>query len=122
MAAPEPVNPPFAAAERATLEGWLEFHRATLLLTCDGLSDEQRKRRPVPTSLMSLHGLVRHMADVERNWFRRALGQPDAPAIFLSEATPDADWAPLDHADWAEDLAARVDARVHGGTRPAPPG
>ena len=100
----EPADPPFTAPERAMLESWLEFHRATLLLTCDGLSDEQRKCRPVPTSLMSLHGLVRHMADVERNWFRRALGQPGAPAIFLSEETRDADWAPLEHADWAGDL------------------
>jgi hypothetical protein len=67
LAAPEPADPPFAAAERTTLESWLEFHRASLLLTCDGLSDEQRKRRPVATSLMSLHGMVRHLADVERN-------------------------------------------------------
>ena len=49
LAAPEPVDPPFAAPERTTLESGLEFHRATLLLTCDGLSDEQRKRGPVAT-------------------------------------------------------------------------
>ena len=106
VAGPGPADPPFAGPERATLEGWLEFHRATLLLTCDGLSDEQRRRRPVVTSLMSLHGLVRHMADVERNWFRRALDQPGVPAIFVSEEAGDADWAPLDHADWADDLGA----------------
>jgi hypothetical protein len=27
-----------------------------------------RKARPVPGSLLSLHGFVRHMADVERIW------------------------------------------------------
>ena len=62
------------------LEGWLDYHRALLLDKCAGLDNEQRKRRPVATSLMSLHGLVRHLADVERNWFRRVLRrQPEAP-------------------------------------------
>ena len=89
------------------LEGWLDYHRALLLAKCAGLDDEQRKRRPVATSLMSLHGLVRHLADVERNWFRRVLRrQPDMPALFLTEAAADADWAPLEDADWAADLAA----------------
>jgi uncharacterized damage-inducible protein DinB len=105
------------------LEGWLEYHRATLLLTCDGLTGEQRQRRPVATSLMSLHGMVRHLADVERNWFQRVLGQrPGLPAIFLSDEAADADWAPLDGADWADDLAgwqvecaqSRLTAARHG--------
>ncbi len=68
LIAPEPAEPPLAGPERIMLEDWLEYHRATLLLTCDGLSGEQRKRRPVATSLMSLHGMIRHLADVERNW------------------------------------------------------
>jgi len=104
------------------LEGWLDYHRAMLLAKCAGLDDEQRKRRPVATSLMSLHGLVRHLADVERNWFRRVLRrQPDLPALFLAQAAPDADWAPLGAADWAADLAtwraecaaARQEAAAH---------
>jgi predicted metal-dependent hydrolase len=67
-------------------EGWLEYHRATLLLRCDGLADEQRKRRPVATWLMSLHGMVRHLADVERNWFQRVLGQkPNGHADLIRE-------------------------------------
>ena len=45
--------------------GWSS--RATLLTKCDGLGDEQRKARPIPTSDLSLHGLVRHMAETERN-------------------------------------------------------
>ena len=44
------------------LEGWLDYHRTILLAKSAGLDDEQRKRRPVGTSLMSLHGLVRHLA------------------------------------------------------------
>jgi uncharacterized damage-inducible protein DinB len=105
LAAREPADPPATASEQVMLEAWLDYHRATLLLTCDGLDDEQRKRQPIPTSLMSLHGLVRHLADVERNWFERTLDRPDAPRLYGSEV-PDADWAPLDDADWAADLAA----------------
>jgi uncharacterized damage-inducible protein DinB len=105
------------------LEGWLEYHRGTLLLECGGLSDEQRKRRPVPTSLMSLHGMVRHLAEVERTWFQRVLGpEPGPPAIFAPGAARDADWGPLDGADWAADLAtwqaecaqSRLTAAAHG--------
>ena len=70
---PRRTEPPFVATEREMLEGWLEFHRATLLLKCEGLSDEARKARPIPTSKLSLHGLVRHMGEVERGWFRRTL-------------------------------------------------
>jgi uncharacterized damage-inducible protein DinB len=105
------------------LEGWLDYHRATLLARCAGLDDERRKRRPVGTSLMSLHGLVRHLADVERNWFRRVLQRrPDVPALFLTETATGTDWAPLEAADWAADLAtwqgecaaARQEAAAHG--------
>jgi uncharacterized damage-inducible protein DinB len=105
------------------LEGWLEYHRASLLRTCEGLTGEQRQRRPVATSLMSLHGMVRHLAEVERNWFQRVLGQePGRPAIFLSDEAADADWGPLDGADWADDLAtwqaecaqSRLTAAGHG--------
>jgi hypothetical protein len=93
----EPVEPPLVGPERAMLEGWLDYHRAILLAKCAGLDDEQRKRRPVGASLMSLHGLVRHLADVERNWFRRVLQRrPDVPALFLTEDATAADWAPLE--------------------------
>jgi uncharacterized damage-inducible protein DinB len=44
----------------------------------------QLARRPVPPSAMSLLGLIRHMADVERNWFRRVMAQADAPPLYWS--------------------------------------
>ncbi len=72
---PRRHDPGFLLGERAMLEAWLEFHRVTLLIKCEGLDDAGRKRRPVPTSKLSLHGIVRHMAEVERNWFRRVLGR-----------------------------------------------
>jgi hypothetical protein len=40
-------EPPFVLAERQMLEAWLEFHRTTLLLKCEGLDDRERKLRPV---------------------------------------------------------------------------
>src|SRR3954464_2345628 len=56
--------------ERQSLEQWLDYHRATLLHKCAGLSHDQLKQRSVPTSGLTLLGIVRHMADVERWWFR----------------------------------------------------
>ncbi len=89
------------------LDAWLDFHRATLLLKCEGLNDEQRKRRPVTTSKLSLHGIVRHMVAVERNWFTRVLLRaPETPYIFVDPTVDDSELLPLDDADWDSDLAA----------------
>jgi uncharacterized damage-inducible protein DinB len=88
-------TPAFVLAERQLLEAWLEFHRMTLLLKCEGLDDDERKTRPVTTSKLSLHGLVRHMAEVERGWFRRVLlRDPDAPYIWAHPAVEDSGWTP----------------------------
>ena len=99
------TEPPYVLGEREMLEAWLEFHRATLLLKCEGLDDAARKARPVPTSKLSLHGLVRHMAEVERGWFTRCLQRaPDTPDIWLDRQVEDSELVPLDDADWDADL------------------
>jgi uncharacterized damage-inducible protein DinB len=68
------------------------------------VDDAGRQARPVPSSLLSLHGIVRHMAEVERSWFRRVLApEPDLPHRWPGA---DRDLFPLDGADWAADLAA----------------
>jgi uncharacterized damage-inducible protein DinB len=104
---PRRIEPPFTGDERTMLESWLEFHRVTLLLKCEGLDDAGRKARPVETSKLSLHGLVRHMAEVERNWFRRVLlEEPDAPDIWDDPELLELELFPLDDADWEADLAA----------------
>src|SRR5438270_7806748 len=105
---PRRTEPPYVLSEREMLEAWLEYHRTTLLLKCEGLDDAGRKARPIPTSKRSLHGLVRHCAEVERNWFRRALlNQPDTPWIWFDPALgEDSELVPLDDADWDADLAA----------------
>ena len=96
------TEPPYELPERTMLEAWLEFHRATLAWKCEGLGDEQLRERSVPPSSMSLLGLVRHMADVERNWFRRVLAQQDAPGIFWSEDNQDGDFDDVDRASAQE--------------------
>ncbi len=107
---PRRIEPGFLLTEREMLQGWLDYHRATLLLKCEGLTDAQRKARPVPTSSLSLHGLVRHMAEVERNWFARSLlCLPDVPSIWHQPGVEDDELVPLDDADWAADLTAWQD-------------
>jgi len=106
---PRRIEPSFTLGEREMLEGWLEYHRTTLLFKCEGLSDTARKSRPVPTSKLSLHGLVRHMAEVERSWFGRTLqrkSEGDAPPIWYDPAVDDSELVPLDGADWQADLSA----------------
>jgi uncharacterized damage-inducible protein DinB len=104
---PRRSEPDFLLPERTMLEGWLDFHRATLLLKSERLNPERLKLRPVPTSKLSLHGIVRHMAEVERGWFRRVLQrEPDAPHLWRTPSNDEADLMPLDRADWAHDLAA----------------
>jgi uncharacterized damage-inducible protein DinB len=104
-------EPAYVSSERDMLEAWLEFHRRTLVLKCDGLDAETLKARPVATSKLSLHGLVRHMADVERNWFTRVLLKaPDTPPLFFEMGVDDdRELFPLDHADWAADHATWKD-------------
>ncbi len=100
------VEPPYVLDERQMLEGWLEFHRITLELKCEGLDDRARKARPVPSSVLSLHGLVRHMAEVERGWFQRALLEDvTAEPIWRRADGDDLELLPLDHAVWKDDLA-----------------
>jgi hypothetical protein len=81
--------PPLNADERTTLESWLDLHRVTLAMKCEGLDDVQAGAASVPPSALTLTGLVQHMAEVERNWFRRVLAGEQAPPIYDPQADPD---------------------------------
>src|SRR5262245_57517584 len=81
----ERINPPLIAGERETLRVFLDFHRATLAMKCDGLSDEDLRSRSMPPSTLSLLGLVRHMAEVERTWFRKVINGEDLPLVWSAE-------------------------------------
>jgi len=102
---PRRSEPPYILDERPMLEAWLEFHRTTLLMKCEGLDDASRKARPIPSSLLSLHGLLRHMAEVERSWFRRTLLVEDCGWIWIESIEDESDLVPLDDADWESDVA-----------------
>ncbi|MEV7618072.1 DinB family protein [Streptomyces sp. NPDC089799] len=78
----ERMGPPMTGDERETLRGFLDFHRATLAMKCEGLTDEELRRPASPPSTLSLLGLVRHMAEVERHWFRRTVGGEDVPFVW----------------------------------------
>ncbi|MEV6883440.1 MULTISPECIES: DinB family protein [unclassified Streptomyces] len=111
-------EPPVDADERAMLEGWLEYHRQTLAQKCEGLTDEQLRTASVAPSTLTLMGLVRHMAEVERSWYRRVLAAEDAGLIYSSDGEPEgefrfteADTFAEAHATWqAEIEAARRNA------------
>ena len=86
------TEPPPRGGELATLAGFLRWQRETLELKCSGLAPAALARRSVEPSTMSLLGLVRHMADVERGWFRSFMAGQDAPSHFSSREDPDGDF------------------------------
>ncbi|SCL52184.1 DinB family protein [Micromonospora peucetia] len=78
--------------ERVMLVEYLRDQRLTLELKCADLDAEALARRAVPPSKLSLLGLVRHLAEVERGWFRRTMAGLDAPKLYRSAADPDGDF------------------------------
>jgi uncharacterized damage-inducible protein DinB len=100
------TDPPEVSGERAALDGWLDYHRQTLLYKCQGLTGEQLCQRPVAPSGLSLLGLVRHLAEVERWWFRRQFdGRPEAGDLFVTEENEDGEFELTDPARAEADLA-----------------
>ncbi|MCO6005037.1 DinB family protein [Actinoallomurus purpureus] len=81
----ERIGPPLIGGEREMLRAFLDYHRATLAMKCEGLSDEELRRASMPPSTLSLLGLVRHMAEVERTWFRIVINGEDIPLVWSDE-------------------------------------
>ncbi|MFF5171265.1 DinB family protein [Micromonospora sp. NPDC000089] len=96
---------PIAGDERAMLEGWLDYHRDTLLHKCAGLTGDQLKTPSVDPSGLTLLGLVRHMAGVERWWFRIRAVDQDVPVLYDDPEDEDADFNALVDADPESDFA-----------------
>ncbi|MEQ7129455.1 DinB family protein [Actinopolymorpha sp. B11F2] len=92
----ERVDEPFTGDERSTLEGFLEWGRYTLLHKCGGLTAEQLALQAVPPSTLSLLGLIRHVTEVERSWFRQRFAGQDVPGIYNRPGKPDADFEDVD--------------------------
>ncbi len=89
--------------ERTSLETWLEFHRATLLMKCAGLEPEQLATRSCPPSSLSLLGLVRHMTEVE-TWSHDFDGRPHGE-WYVTDDNPDGEFDLVDPARADADLA-----------------
>jgi hypothetical protein len=85
-------NGPRLVDERATLAEELRRLRLTLELKCAGLDPVAMAQRAVEPSTMSLLGIVRHLAEVERATFRRLMAGEDAPRLFCSADDPDGDF------------------------------
>src|SRR5919106_4933405 len=83
-------RPPLEASEKDMLVAWLDFHRSTLLMKVHGLSDEDLRRAMVPSGT-SLLSLVKHLAYVERWWFRQVFAG-EAVDFPWTDDDPDADW------------------------------
>jgi uncharacterized damage-inducible protein DinB len=111
----------FTAGEREVLESFLEWYRGTLLAKCAGLTGAALADQAVPPSKLSLIGLVRHMTNVERSWFRRRLNGEDVPHVH-DGASPDpafdaaaATTAEADYSTYLTELTlARAVAAGHG--------
>jgi len=107
------AEPALVLSERQALQAWLDYHRQTLLHKCAGLTAAQLKERSVPPSRLSLLGLVRHMTDVERWWFRIHGGDRDMGFRHYSEEHPDTDFEAVEEADaWADLQAFRDEIRA----------
>jgi uncharacterized damage-inducible protein DinB len=122
-----PVAPPFGgslvADERTLLEGFLDWQRAVLVGKCTGLTGEELAQRSCPPSTLSLLGLLRHVTDVEREWFHTRFNGTPVPALYrrpdakdaaFDEADPAAAEADYDRllAQWRSSRAAVADAAL----------
>jgi hypothetical protein len=107
---PEPdrtETPRTPADERTSLDTWVDYHRATLLKKCAGLTPEQLARQSCPPSNLSLLGLVRHMTIVEP-WFHAFDDLPrlELLDVYCTDEYPDGEFDLVDPAHAEEDLAA----------------
>ena len=101
----ERTEPARIATERESLEQWLDYQRATLLTKCAGLTGDQLVLRSALPSSLSLLGLVRHMVEVERAWFRNRAGQQDLAYEYCTDDNENGDFDDLDPARAEADLA-----------------
>jgi hypothetical protein len=88
--------PPRLAGERESLVSYLDWHRATFALKCQGVPVERLSERGAEPSRLSLHGLLRHLTGVERWWFRQQFMSENVPMLYYTDEDPDQDFESLD--------------------------
>ena len=110
--APEPEPPlegPLVGPEGPMLTAYLAWQRHTLLNICAGLTGEQLARRSIYPSTLTLLGLVRHMAKVERTWFRERVAAQSLAPMYDPALGQDADFEDLDPASADADVARYIE-------------
>jgi uncharacterized damage-inducible protein DinB len=103
------AQPPAAADEISTLVGFLDFHRTTFLWKCSGLTGEQLALRSVSSSAMSLLGLLRHLTDVERHWYRDVVAGEAVTFYYWGNPDRDSDFDDADPASAERDYQRFLD-------------
>ncbi|MGW1230000.1 mycothiol transferase, partial [Streptomyces sp. NPDC002530] len=127
---PRERDGPGPEGEAETLRDFLADYRLTLRMKCEGLDAEQLARRSVPPSTMSLLGLVRHLAEVERDWRNWIREEERLPRLYGPKdadfdgavADPAAVAGPGDAAGVAGLLGRHVRGRADGDVRHGEPG
>lgn len=109
--APDVTLPDFdlTTDERTLLEDFLDWHRALFLHKAAGLTGEQLATASVPPSNLTLLGLIRHMAKVERKWFRERIGKQEMPTMYDESQGRDADFEQLDASAAQQDYERYVE-------------
>jgi Protein of unknown function (DUF664) len=102
------TDEPFAGGERPMLDGFLDYRRASLLMRCSGLTPGQLAERSVPPSSLSLLGLVRHLTDVERTYFRQRWGHEEIASYYSTPDRPDGAFDDVDPGHAQRDLERLV--------------
>ncbi|NEA32395.1 DinB family protein [Streptomyces sp. SID13031] len=97
-------DPPTEAGEKETLVGFLDFQRATLRWKCEGLTPEQLGTAAIEPSSMTLHGLLRHLTEVELGWFVDTFTDEEVVYAYSSPEHPEGDWTGLDPQQFSADL------------------
>ncbi|MFE7117667.1 DinB family protein [Streptomyces sp. NPDC057654] len=90
------TEPPLTGDERTALTSSLDWHRATFELKCSGVPEDRLSEKGIPPSGLSLHGLVRHLAAVERWWFRIQFAGERVPQLYYSDDEPNQDFDDVD--------------------------
>ena len=104
----ERIDEPFVGSERPMLDGFLDYYRASMLMRCSGLTASQLAERSVPPSNLSLLGIVRHLTDVERTYFRIRWGHEEITTYYSAPGRPDGDFDDVDAAYAQRDLERLV--------------
>jgi uncharacterized damage-inducible protein DinB len=107
------TDPPIAADEATTLVAFLDYHRDTLRMKCEGLTAEQLAQPLAPSSL-TLGALLKHVALNEASWFGEVLhGRPMPEPWAGADWEADRDWELTSAKDDSpEDLRRIMDESV----------